>query len=289
MTQPQHLVIDFGTANIFTLKFLIRNTPVAHLWVERMQNRTAWPLDNPKRFYGFNSLEQEKLYAEQYIKSCISRINSYKPIVERDFEWSQDCLNYLHNIFELYHGLLDHQDTEFWKSAPADVRTALAELNLAVHRCESAKEGMRPKIVCTWFGMPKTELLDPVLQQQYGELNWKFGSVYLNYVEIGKTVEDLVHDQDAYIGDDAFKPFDHYSADFKIVFYNDTDNAKLSSMNEYIQEHSDFFIAHSIENVYNVRAMPYRFPVADVIWNGTEEELLEKIRQQQYISSIRLE
>jgi hypothetical protein len=38
----------------------------------------------------------------------------------------------------------------------------------------------------------------------YGDKQIKFGTVYLNYCEIGKTVEDLANDNDKYIGDDAF-------------------------------------------------------------------------------------
>lgn len=290
MTQPQHLAITFGSADdAFTLKFLIRDNPVAQLWIDRMQKRTAWPLDHPDRFYGFDSAEDEKTRAEQYIQSCIITINSYQPIINRTFDWTQDCLNYLHNIFEQYHGLLDQQNTEFWFAAPINVRRALAELNLAVHRCESINAGIKPKFVCTWYGMPKTEHLPTELQKEYGELSWKFGTVYLNYVEIGKTVEDLTQDQDMYIGDEAFKPFDFYSADFKVMFYSGTAESKLASMDKYIQEHREFFIARGIENVYNVRAMPYRFPVADVVWDGTEDELLEQIRRHQNIISVELE
>lgn len=285
----QHLIINFGTdTDTLSLKFLIRNTPVADQWVRLMEQRDQWPLDHPDRFYGFNSPEQEKQRAESYIQQCIDTINSHQLIINRSFDWTQDCLNYLHNIFEQYHGLLDQQNTSYWNNAPVTVQRALAELNLAVHRCESINAGIRPRFVCTWYGMPKTEHLSANLQQEYGELTHKFGTVYLNYVEIGKTVEDLTHDQDQYIGDDAFKPFDFYSADFKVVFYKEDIGLKLSSMNEYIHEHRDFFLARGIENVYNVRAMPYRFPVADILWSGTQDELIEQIQTRQHIVSVEL-
>jgi hypothetical protein len=285
----QHLIINLGTKeDALSLKFQIRNTPVADQWVKLMERRNKWPLDHPDRFYGFNSPEQEKQRAEIYIQQCIDTINSYRPIIDRPFDWTQDCLNYLHNIFEQYHGLLDQQNTDYWNNAPVTVRRALAELNLAVHRCESVNAGIKPRFVCTWYGMPKTEHLSAELQQTYGELSWRSGTVYLNYVEIGKTVEDLAHDQDQYIGDDAFKPFDFYSADFKVVFYNEDIGLKLPELDQYIQEHREFFLARGIENVYNVQSMPYRFPVADIEWSGTEEELIKQIQARQNIVSVEL-
>lgn len=285
----QHLIINLGTdKDTLSLKFQIRNTPVADQWVRLMERRTQWPLDHPDRFYGFNTLDQEKARAESYIQQCIDTINSHQHIIKRPFDWTQDCLNYLHNIFEQYHGLLDQQNTSYWNNAPVTVQRALAELNLAVHRCESVNAGSNPRFVCTWFGMPKTEQLSAELQQKYGELSWQSGTVYLNYVEIGKTVEDLTHDQDQYIGDDAFKPFDFYSADFKVVFYNEDIRLKLPALNKYIEQHREFFLARNIENVYNVRAMPYKFPVADIIWTDTQEELIKQIQTRQHIMSVEL-
>ena len=200
-----------------------------------------------------------------------------------------DCLNYLHNIFEQFHGQLEQQNTEFWSQAPHDVRQALANLNLAVHRCESVDRGARPRFVCTWFGMPKTQTLNTELQQQYGTLQIKFGTVYLNYVEIGKTLEDLAHDQDRYIGDDAFRPFNHYSADFRVAFYDQDLGAKLPLMDNYYQQHREFFVAKGIESVYNVQAMPLRFPVAQLDNAMNRDHLLDQIRNRQYITQVTLE
>jgi hypothetical protein len=58
------LSITFGKQNPITLDFQLNNTPVAELWVERMQARTPWLLDHPDRFYGFGTTEQEKERAE---------------------------------------------------------------------------------------------------------------------------------------------------------------------------------------------------------------------------------
>ena len=281
---PQHLLIHLSQG--LTLQFQIRTTPLAELWVERMQARGSYPLDHPDRFYGFGSQLEERIRAEIMIQQCITTINQHDPVVEREFDWSQDSLNYLHNIFERYHGLLDQQTSEYWQQAPDQVKQALAELNLAVHRCETVLEGTKPRFVCTWFGMPKTQCLSTELQQQYGEPAIKFGTVYLNYCEIGKTVEDLTRDNDQYIGEDAFRPFGHYSADFHVAFFNHDLSFKEPGMQQYIDQHQDFFLAHGITNVYNAIAQPLRFPVADLQYTGQPQQLIQEIARQQRVLKV---
>ena len=284
---PQHLLIHLSQG--LTLQFQIRPTPLAELWVERMQARGSYPLDHPDRFYGFGSKLEERIRAEIMIQQCITTINQHTPIIEREFDWSQDSLNYLHNIFERYHGLLDQQTSEYWQQAPVAVRQALAELNLAVHRCETVLEGTKPRFVCTWFGMPKTKKLDPAQLAQWGETQIKFGTVYLNYCEIGKTVEDLAHDNDEYIGEDAFRPFGHYSADFHVAFFNHDLSFKEPGMQQYIDQHQDFFLAHGITSVYNAIAQPLRFPVADLQYAGQPQQLIQEIARQQRVLKVTIQ
>lgn len=280
----QRLVITL--ANNFELCFRIRKTPLAELWLERMNQRHAWPMDNSDRFYGFGSAQQEQRRAVEIIQQCIVTINNHQRIIDREFEYTQDCLNYLHNIFEQYHGLLDQQTSKYWHSAPYTVQQALANLNLAVHRCETALALPCPRFVCTWFGMPKTHQLDVDTMMRWGELEIKFGTVYMNYCEIGKTVEDLAQDNDIYISDDAFKPFSHYSADFNVAFFNKNLETKIPSMQQYVDQHRDFFITRGIENVYNVQALPLRFPVADLLYDTDSNTILSQIRPRQYVSHV---
>jgi len=195
----------------------------------------------------------------------------------------------LHNIFERYHGLLDQQNTDYWNRAPVAVRKALAELNLAVHRCETVAKKAQPKFVCTWFGMPKTHCIDSYLQDQFNEQTIQFGTVYLNYCEIGKTAEDLSNDNDKYIANDAFKPFSHYSADFNVRFYDKDLIPSYSKIQKYIDEHRDFFLAHGITNVYNIKARPIRLPVADLIYDGNRAQILSDIATRQWIHKVTIE
>lgn len=287
----KNLRIYFGEAGKFVLDFALESSPITALWIERMQQRNQWPLDDPKRFYGFNSRQEEEKQALESVKQCIATINSYRPIIERDLVdvHDQDTLNYLHHIFEVYHGLLDQQDTEWWNAAPEKVQQALAQLNIAVHRCEACRKLM-PRFVCTWFGMPKIKKLTPELIQEYGKEKIEFGAVYLNYVEIGKTAMELAIDNDEYIFDTAFKPFEHYSADFVVYFYENTD-AEIAErrklLEQYYQQHRQFFQKLGINSTNDYRIRPARFKVAQ-LQNQNKHEIINQLQMNQSIANIEL-
>jgi hypothetical protein len=285
------LYIDLVGNNKITLEFQLLDSPLTELWVERMNSRGDYPLDHPDRFYGFNSQEEEVKRAEHYIQSCVNTINSYQPIIEKPFTnyRDQDCLNYLHNIFERYHGQLDQQGADFWSQAPCDVRQALANLNLAVHRCESIARGACPRFVCTWYGMPKTLHLPQEHMLKYSTMSTFFGTVYLNYCEIGKTLEHLAMDRDRYIGDNMFKPYDFYSADFVVKFWDDTSeeiSTRLEHMQEYYNTHQDFFNSRGYTKFNDPRLLPLRFPVAQLVETMPREQLLTEIQQRQQVSRV---
>lgn len=283
------LSVTFGS---HALKFRILDTPVANLWLDKMTQRDQWPLDDPQRFYNFGSYDHEKQKAAEMIKSCIYTINQYQPIIEREFTSvdDQDLMNYLHNIFERYHGMLDHQTGEFWEHASESVRRALADLNIAVHRCESV--GGLPRVVCTWFGQPKTSKLPIELQEKYGQMGCDFGGVYLNYVEIGKTARDLAHDNDQYIADDMFKPFDFYSSDFVVTFFQKTPaemDPVLVSIDNYFLQHRDFFESRGITSSRDTRMLPLRFKVAQLDYEHTDKDaIIALIRDNQVITSVEI-
>ena len=278
--------------NDLKLEFGVLDHPVAKLWVERMLQRTQWPLDDPKRFYGFNSPAEEERIATDKITECIANINSYRPpLIKRPFTnvRDQDTLNYLHSIFERWHGLLNQQ---LERPIPPELKQHLAELNISVHRCESVARGNRPRFVCTWFGMPKTETLSEDLMKEYGTLNPKFGSVCLNYAEVGKTLEDLVQDRDNYISNDAFKPFNHYSADFTVRFHEETveySADKLLRMQEYYNQHREFFYDRGYTLFQDTRLLPLRFPVAELVETQPRDQLLEAIKQHQHVTQVILQ
>jgi len=273
-------------ADRFNLDFEVEPNPIASLWLDKMGQRHQWSLDDSERFYNFDSLTVSRHKAEQDLKHCIDIINQHDAIIQRDFTSidDQDLLNYLHNIFERYHGLLDQQNTAWWQSAPVEVRQALAHLNIAVHRAETAQRLGGPRFVCTWFGMPKDSALTPDLMKAHGKLYYEFGGVYLNYVEIGKTLEDLSIDDDQYIGNDAFQPFHHYSADFNVRFYDQM--ADVACLFRYFEQHRAFFQARGIHAWDDYRCKPYRFKVAQLSSDLGRDDIIARLESAQQITDI---
>jgi hypothetical protein len=226
--------------------YRLQQHSVVPLWIERVLSaQQQYQIDNPNRFYGFGSRSEQIADALSRINQCVDIINSHAEIINRHLSdiYDQDTLNYLHHIFEVYHGLLDQQHHEFWQGAPVNVKQALAELNLSVHRCEDVGRGAQPRHVVTYYGLPKTEIL-PTDSYNLFTLDWEPGTVFLNYVEIGKTIENLAHDNDRYIAPGAFQPFMHYSADFVVRFFGQTDRQakeKHATIKQYYHDHKDFF------------------------------------------------
>jgi hypothetical protein len=241
------LLIEYtNSTDSITLEFALRDNPVVERWIERVKTAQAnYPIDDPKRFYGFGAEEEQIKNALTGINKCIDMVNSHRPIINRvllDIR-DQDTLNYLHHVFEVHHGLLDQQTGDYWSTAPESARRALADLNIWVHRCETVARGAEPRHVVTWFGLPKDRTLD-IADYSYFVDTWAPGTVFLNYVEIGKTIMELAEDNDQYIAPEAFQPFRHYSADFVVRFFTQDQvqaNRKHAIMLEYYQKHREFF------------------------------------------------
>lgn len=291
MLKHRRLLITYANpldmADTVTLSFRLLDNSVVPKWIERVElAQQSYQIDAPGRFYGFGSKEEQAKIALSKINSCIDTINAHSPIIDRRMHSidDQDTLNYLHHIFEVYHGLLDCQNTEFWMSCPRDVQLALADLNILVHRCESVYRDTGHRHVVTWYGLPKTKTLAPE-DYEYFTDRFEFGTVYLNYVEIGKTFIDLVMDNDQYIADEAFRPFQHYSADFNVRFDTISDRQLAEQhaiMNEYYKTHQEFFQKRGLDqNHYLMKSGTA--PLAKL---ETDVDVIKELTTRQYVLSV---
>ena len=291
-----HTHVDIEYANpdnlndTIVLHYQLRDNPVAHKWVNKLQQAQAQqiPIDDPTRFYGMSSKEQQIAHALADINKQIDIINAHKNIVERRLTdlADQDTLNYLHHIFEVYHGLLNNP-SEFFLTAPPQVQRALGDLNISVHRCESVAKGGRPRHVVTYFELPKHEKLDHSDYEYFTDIP-QFGTMYLNYVEIGKTLQDLALDNDQYISDDAFKPFSFYSADFTVIFSEirlDMIARLRSRVSKYYNENKQFFLDRGLERNHPLLKLGLP-PIADL--DNAPDNVLELLASRQFVKSVNL-
>jgi hypothetical protein len=293
----QILAIEYADpddlSDVYLVEYSVLSHSVARRWVSKIfaAQSAGYPIDHPDRFYGFNSHQHQVQDALHRINQCVDVINQFKPIVDRKLTDinDQDTLNYLHHIFEVYHGLLD-KPTKFFLVAPKLVQQALSELNLCVHRCERVGRNTIPKPshTVTYFGLPKTDRLALQDYALFTDL-MKFGGIYLNYVEIGKTIADLAQDQDQYIDDQAFKPFRHYSADFYVTLYDS--NPQLTgklryNINDYYIKNSQFFINQGLD-INHPYLRPGSIQVAEIRPGYTD--IVEQLATRQWVKSVQIQ
>jgi len=290
----KHLYISYvnpqAPSDTFTLEYKLRDHAVVGKWCEQVEAaQDKYTIDDPSRFYGFGTVKAQVADAIDRINACIKIINKFEAIIDRSLTNinDQDTLNYLHHIFEVYHGALDSQTHELWQRAPKEVREALADLNILVHRCESTQRRALPRHVVTYYGLPKTKTLDEEEYKLFEDQN-TFGTVYLNYVEIGKTLDDLTNDNDQYIFDTGFQPFRHYSADFVVRFWNDDDrqiSQQRVKIKQYYDNHKDFFKQKQL-----MWGHPYlasgNIPLADLQYTGNRKELLKDLTTHQQVKQV---
>lgn len=276
-----------NNVNPICLKYKLTPYDITQRWANKVAyclNNLA--IDDPYRFYGFDDLETERQKSINSINSCIDTINEYRPnfITKKvSYPIIQDTLNYLHHIFEVFHGTVN-KPHEFFIAAPKQVQDALSQLNLLVHRCEGFVEttGRKtlPAHMITWFNLPKQETLE-LSDYQYFTDYIEFGTVYLMYTEIGKTLQDLAFDNDQYIDVNAYKPFRFYSSDFMVRFYGISVTTWRDLRKKYRQhylENQEFYdsTGYDFNHPYNT---PGNIPVANLIQQPIDVVKELKIRQ----------
>ena len=283
---PNDLDDTYGVA------FKLKEHAVAQKWITMVDiAKRKYEIDDPGRFYGFHSKEELIARALGKINHTISVINEFEKIIDRHLEdiLDQDTLNYLHHVFEIHHGLLDSQTNSFWNKAPDSIRKALADLNIQVHECESIGRNKKPTHAnaVTWYEMPKVAKLQDEDYKLF-EMNSRAGIIYLLYVEIGKTLEDLSVDNDRYISDIAFKPFRHVSADFVVKYYDDDPaqtEIKYHNMKAHYHTHQKFFTDQGL--IWgHPHLSPGSIPVAEI--ENMPADLIDKIKTRQWVKSITL-
>lgn len=287
-----------GSCDPLTLKFAVEKTSIAQKWAALLdESIQKYEIDDPERMYGFDTLEIEKLKAINAINNCVDIINTYQPgFVERRLHDTidQDTLNYLHHIFEVYHGMLN-EPHEFFQNAPKKVQRALGQLNLEVHRCEAMAEGtvrkMLPTHLVTYYDMPRGPEARTLDLEDYNEFEdfYLFGTVYLLYVEIGKTLQDLSIDDDHHISDEAYKPFRHYASDFVIRYFQSSQTSWLEMRKLYkrhYDQNKEFYDArYEYSHPYN---RPGNIPLATLQTHLAPNVVVESIRDRQRVTNIQI-
>jgi hypothetical protein len=275
------------------LYFDLVDTSITHKWLKHLNLfiEAGQPWDDLKRFYNFPNSEYTHDRVVDHLRRLIQTINDYSPgLIQKSIGHSptQDDLNYLHHIFEVYHGLYDQQSSnEFFSKAPVAVQDALGDLNIWIHRYETLNAF--PRFVATWKYKPYRDLIEDnefelfTLQEDWGDLR-------LNYCEIGKTLYDLWHDNDQYIAPDAFKPQSHLCVDFTVRFHSDSAQDLKNTEQliwKYFEQNQDFFHRQGYKK-YDSKLSLGSITLGKLIMTQSKSQIIEMISQHQCIKSIKV-
>ena len=212
----------------YDLFFDVHNTPIAKKWQTEIEKQysffeidrfTNWP----------NSIKNRNYYIQE-LNRQIEIINFYHPdsiTASFDEDSTQETMNYLHKFFEELRGPVE-TGTEWYQNAHNIAKDAISRYNVLIHEYEhfcfnesmiATTKHPYSTIVGT-YNCQRYRLSDG----DYGHytFKWKFGTVYINYCEIGKPLLDVFKDQDDIVGDSNIRPLHYYSADFQIKFGPDT-------------------------------------------------------------------
>jgi len=275
----------------YELYFDLVDIPIAHRWHQEVnifvQHNQPW--DDPQRFYNFPNTVWNQESTAKKIQQLCETINAYSPgliIIPKSSSITQDELNYLHNIFERYHGLYDQQITnQFYSNAPTEVQQALGDLNIWIHRYESL--GGIPRFVMTWRDKPGRQ---PIQDTDFGHFSLaeEWGDLRLNYCEIGKPLYDLWHDNDRYISHDAFKPQHWFAFDFTVRFATEPKEHFDQVENQiwtYFDQNADMFSTLGYEK-HDPKLALGAITVAKLQQHQPRDVIMQMIDQHQTVKSI---
>jgi hypothetical protein len=286
------IILTNDDNSVYELEFELFDTDIAKKWLQEVREfiSNEQQIDDPLRFYNFPNSQYTKQYVVDYLNDLVGIINNYAPgLITKyvDIDMSQDTLNYLHHIFEVYHGLYDEQkNNKFFNDAPDKVKYALRDLNIWIHRFESF--GKIPRFVATCYQRGRKPLSDEdfkhfSLTEQWGDLN-------INYCEVGKTLVNLYQDEDQYIDPQAFKPLHNYSFDFTVRFtdkdvnyYNDLSN----NVWEYFDDHSTFFLSQGFEK-FDPKLSVGSITVGRLAQKHSKNQTIFQISRHQKIKEIKI-
>jgi hypothetical protein len=172
--------------------------------------------------------------------------------------------NNLHKFFEILRGGV-LTPSEFFTNSPEHVQTAIQQFNIMIHAFEKvAYSPLKSPTITTTFNCFRHELSDE--DYDHFTYDWQYGTIYINYCEVGKHLLDVFIDKDDVVGDENIRPLKYYSADFKIKFNPVLPRDKL-------QEFTDSFESWFSDNEHyfaemNIHKDKYRalglIPVASI-------------------------
>jgi hypothetical protein len=252
---------------------LVFDNPIAQDWMQALKGilLNGNQLEKNFCFLGFPDTARDMDYLCHELNLAILTINnffddykigeSYTPSTLRTgLDPNQDLMNNLHNHFEILQGTVVNL-SEYYKRADYDTKYAIRQLNNLCHELESLMlslrkkdrnpDWVRPSQITTFLQCPRYELTDEH-RELFSENGYDrdFGGVYMHWTQIGKTLFEVFHDEDAPKLDattcEAITHLQYYSGEFDIEWGNDVVYGDLKV--PWHNEEQDRFREWLIEN-----------------------------------------
>jgi hypothetical protein len=204
--------------------------------------------NEPKRIYALNDKWNNDGIMDN-IKGCINIINEYK---EGTIEF-KDNLNYLHKYFEDFM-LPDTTQHQFYLDAPEEVKEAIREFNILIHRREHSKRLSKHGKIVVSLDHENIKLRQKrrMTEEEASSFNNNIiaGDVVLKYCHKGKKILDIFIDDEItnrHVSAENITPHTDISPDFKIYFKDPFRSDFPERWEKWLVKNKQFFVNANID------------------------------------------
>lgn len=217
---------------------LVRNNPIAELWYEKLKQFLLIEEGYVEtRFSGFKIQRRNLPILLEKLQRCVDGINNswlntdygYKIEVDRiPSDYPTQVHNIIHHHFEILMGQTWNH-SEWYEKVVIErkdpvVFNYMRGLNDLSHEIEELKVTSPFPHLHTTFMLPVGSIIKDELPQEvedYFELGNHEGAVYLQYAQLGKTWQEVIHDEDEEIFESNISPLRLLSGEFSMCFKGD--------------------------------------------------------------------
>jgi len=267
--------------------FDLLDTSIAQKWFFEISKK--YPIYENSRFTGWPGGRTADYYITE-IDRCIKIVNEYEP--NKITLVGSDDLNHLHKFFEILRGGV-LEPNPWFEQAPAQVQEAICRFNVLIHNYEKLLKSkhLSPTVTCTFSDRDRYELDED--DYQHFTYDWKFGTIYINYCEVGKHLLELYVDDDDVIGEHNIRPLKYYSADFKLKFFTDLPRDEFlkfdSKFQSWINDNSELFKKLGFKHLSLGFIPAALINYTDSGFTGlTQEEIIKQLSIYNFISDVKV-
>lgn len=203
------------------LQFNIIKSKAAQIWADCILKALKSGLNESERFYGFPKQDKSDLtFLLNELAATTQKLKILHPELdfpEIDKGDVQKSVNRLHFEFAHSHHVtkrINAENEKIWSAFNVNLH---AIENVFTDQISMKKNGLPlSRIVFTWNEPNRVDIPDDC----YSDFTYalEFGTVYINYSQVGRHFFELFHANDNQLADEHIRPFRYISADTHLYF-----------------------------------------------------------------------